>query len=82
MPELTWGGRLNLGLVLFTISRHNVRWWVFSTLNLTFKSIQTLNVLLFQRAGSTAGGPHIQICGQLPPFFVLINLQLQGCQRI
>jgi len=56
---LTWGGRLDLSsLVLFVVCK-DLRRRVFTTLNFALKGVETLDVLLFQRTGSTAGCTHV-----------------------
>lgn len=53
--RLTGRGRLDLGLGLLGISSCKDVWRrIFSPFNLALKGIQTLDVLLFQGAGSTA----------------------------
>lgn len=72
--SLTWRGGLHLGsLVLFVVCK-DLRGRVFATFYFTLKGVQTLDVLFFQRAGSTAGHAHIQGGGQVPPFLILIDL--------
>jgi hypothetical protein len=66
---------LDLGLGLLGISSCKDVWGrVFSPFNLALKGIETLDILLFQGAGSTAGCAHIEVGRKFPPFFVFVDL--------
>lgn len=72
--SLTWAGRLDLGLTLFGVGVEEVRGRVLAALDLALEGVQTLDVLLLERAGCAAGRAHVQVGGQLPPLFVLVDL--------
>lgn len=71
---LTWRGGLHLGSLVLLVVCKDLRGRVFAALNFTLKGVQTLDVLLLQRAGSTAGHAHVQGGGQITPFLILIHL--------
>ena len=71
---LTWAGRLDLGLVLFGVHVEEVRGRVLAALDLALEGVQTLDVLLLERAGGAARRAHVEVGGQLPPLLVLVHL--------
>lgn len=71
---LTWAGRLDLRLTLFGVCVEEVRGRVLAALDLALEGVQTLDVLLLERAGGAARRAHVQVGGQLPPLFVLVDL--------
>lgn len=82
-PIPTWRGRLDLGLGLLRISSCKDVWGrVFSPFNLALKGIETLDILLFQGAGSTAWGADIEVSCKFSPFFVLVDLHNQPEVRV
>lgn len=72
--RLTWRGGLHLGSLVLLVVCKDLRRRVFTALDFTLEGVQTLDVLLLQRAGSTAGHAHIQGGGQITPFLILIHL--------
>lgn len=72
--RLTWAGRLDLRLTLFGVRVEEVRGRVLAALDLALEGVQTLDVLLLERAGCAARCAHIQVGGQLSPLFVLVDL--------
>lgn len=72
--RLTWAGGLDLGLILFGVRVEEVRGRVLAALDLALEGVQTLDVLLLERAGGAAGRAHVQVGGQLPPLLVLVDL--------
>lgn len=71
---LTWARGLDLGLVLLCVRVKEVGGRVLPALDLTLEGVQTLDVLLLERAGGTARRAHIQAGGQLPPLLILVDL--------
>ena len=70
----TWAWGLDLGLVLLDVRVEEVGGRVLSALHLALEGVQTLDVLLLQRAGRAARRAHVQVGGQLPPLLVLVHL--------
>lgn len=71
---LTWGGWLDLGLVGLLVVSDDLRRGVLPAFDLALEGVQTLDVLLLQRAGGAAGRAHVQVGGQLPPLLILVHL--------
>lgn len=72
--RLTWAGRLDLGLALLGVGVEEVWGRVLAALDLALEGVQTLDVLLLERAGGAARRAHVQVGGQLPPLLVLVHL--------
>lgn len=71
---LTWAGGLDLGLALLRVGVEEVWGRVLAALDLALEGVQTLDVLLLERAGGAARRAHIQVGGQFPPLLVLVHL--------